>query len=130
MSWETALTARLEGDAGVAALVADRIYWLVAKQGVARPLIVLQTISDPRPMTMKGFIGYRDSMVQIDCYADLLATAQAVREAVIAALADDATVGGVRFGRLRIDDVFQSFEEVEGEKPVRRERIDCVIWHS
>lgn len=128
--WEDALTARLKGDAPLKALVGDRVHWGVAPQGAVRPFLILQILSDPRPQTMKGPIGYRDTLVQADSYGESAVQAKAVRNAAIAALAPDGTFFGVRFGRGRVTGGLTAVEDIDGVGPVRRDSIDCMIWHT
>jgi hypothetical protein len=83
---QTQLREFLQDDAGVSALVAQRIDWGRRPQGDALPAIVLTVASAPRTGTMTGrceLVGY---LVQIDCWGADYKSASDVAHAVIAAL--------------------------------------------
>ena len=96
---QSALVARLIADAGVAALVGDRLYWSKVPQGTAMPYVRMQTVSDPRPQNLQGYDGARTVRVQVDVFARSHGNARAASEAIVAAVALPATFAGVRFGR-------------------------------
>lgn len=96
----TALRTRLV-DASTSA--DTRIYPVIVPQNAVKPYIRYQTISDPRPEHLGGYDGARQVRVQVDCFAATYAAGRALAEAVIAALAAPATVGGVQFGRIKAE---------------------------
>jgi len=129
MSFEPSLRTRLKDDAGVAAIVGTRIDWTVRPQGSSYPAVVLRTISDGRPQHMGGFQNFRETRVQIDCFAATRATASALSAAVIAAIAPAAEVSGVTFRRAFIDTVRDLGANTDTGF-VHRDSIDALIWHN
>lgn len=129
MTMETALRARLKDDAGVAALVANRIDWGVRTQNAALPAIVLTTVADQRDQHMAGFATYRPTRVQIDCYGKTKAEAASLREAVIAAIVPEATNSGVSFLRAFVNTVLDRGDQTETGF-IHRVLIDLSIWHN
>lgn len=129
MSFEPALRTRLKEDVLVSAIVGTRIDWTVRPQGSPFPAVVLKTISDGRPQHMGGFQTFRESRVQIDCYASTRAEAVALGAAVIAAIVPAAEVGGVTFRRTFIDTVRDLGANTDAGF-VHRDSIDAHIWHN
>lgn len=126
---ETAFRTRLKNDAGVAALVGNRIDWGVRPQGSISPCVVLTIVSDPRPQHMGGNIDQRATRVQLDCYGPTRASVVTLREAVIAAILPPAVVSGVDFQRAFIDTV-RNFDAHTDTGVVFRDMIDAQIWHN
>lgn len=87
-----ALIARLEADAAVTAIVADRIYWLVRPQGETLPALVLQVISEERSQHLKGFDDMFEARVQVAAQSERYSESRTLIEAAIAALIDIAEV--------------------------------------
>lgn len=87
MSTETVLFALLAANAGVGALVADRIYPEVAPQDVDRPFVVYQRESTQPLYTIHGTLALQSVFVSMTCYAATRASAEDIADAVIAALA-------------------------------------------
>jgi len=85
MSVESEFRDLLADDAGVSALVGSRIYWVLAQEGAARPLIVLQMISH-FPIHDEDGGMFVTRRVQVSCLADTyletLPLSDAVREAL------------------------------------------------
>ncbi|PKB19656.1 uncharacterized protein DUF3168 [Novosphingobium kunmingense] len=136
MDWEQALRQRLLDDAGCAALLGSfdgdpAVFWTERPQGAPYPSLVLTVVSDPRPQTLKGFQGNRESRVQVDCRDDgaTRGAVKALREAAIAALAGPFVSGGVRFGRSQFGPVRDLSEKTETGF-VHRDSFDALIWHD
>lgn len=127
-----ALRAILAADAGVAALVADRIAWAARPRDAALPSIALHRISGPRDYVMSGPSGLVNSRVQVDCWATTNREATLVARAVTAALSGlRTTVDGVQFQGAFIDNEIDYAEE--GSAPdelLYRVSIDFLISHS
>lgn len=126
---EEALRSRLKAAAPVAALVGTRIDWGTRPQGDPYPSVVLKVISDPMPQDYKGFVGMRQTRVQIDCLAEDRAEAVALRKAVIPAIIAGGTYYGTRFGRAFIDSVRDLGAKTDTGF-VHRDSIDALIWHN
>ena len=87
MSTETVLFALLAADAGVGALVADRIYPEVAPQDVDRPFVVYQRESTQPVYTIHGTLALQSVFLSLSCYAESRALAESIADAVITAVA-------------------------------------------
>lgn len=137
MGWQAALRRRLLADGPVAALVGDRIFWTKRPQGSTLPALVLSKISDPRPQTLKGFQSNRSALVQFDSWSDggkdgeeqTRAEAEALTEAVVAALAGPFQQDGVQFGRT-IFDPARDLGEATDTGFVHRDSFDATVWHN
>ncbi len=81
-----AVIGQLVADAGVGALVADRIYPGAAPQGATSPLIVVNTVSIVPGYADDGETGLDQTRIQIDCYASTYTASHTVSTAVRAAL--------------------------------------------
>lgn len=112
------------------ALAGGAIYWTRAKDGAAAPYIRLQTISDPRPEHLKGYDAARVTRVQADCFATTHKAAQALALAAIAAVAEPATVDGVRFGRTKAEGPRDLGDDVAGIGFIHRASIDLLVHHT
>jgi hypothetical protein len=126
---EIDLRQRLLDDAAVAAIVGTRVDWTVRPQATALPAIVLQVVNDTRSQHMSGFDYFRQTRVQIDCYGRLRRDVVALREAVIAALADEAVQGDTEFLRAFVNNVVDMSEQVETAF-IHRDMIDMTFWHG
>ncbi len=78
----------VQNDPAVTALVADRVYWVGdVPMGVALPYVVLQTVYTDADNTLAGdTLANARERVQIDCYAESIAAAHQLRNAVRAAM--------------------------------------------
>lgn len=129
MDMQGAFRSRLIDNAGVSALVGQRVYWVERPQSSTLPAITLQIISEDRPQHMKGFTGLDWARVQIDAWALSYGEAKGIVEAVIAAIAPAATGNGVRFTRSFVDGVRDLTERVD-TKTIFRTTIDLMIHHA
>lgn len=130
----SALHARLSADPAVAAVVVvggvKRIYPVVVPQNTPLPYIRYQTISDPRSEHLQGYDGARVVRVQVDCFASSYATARGLAEKIIAAVAQPATVAGVKFGRTKAEGPRDLGEEVATGTWVHRSSLDLLVEHA
>lgn len=120
----TALRSRLTGLAA-----GTRVYWTLVPQGTALPYVRMQTVTDPRLEHLQGYDGARVTRVQVDCFAATYAAARSLSEAVISAVAQPATVGGVRFGRVKADGP-RDLGEDTANGFVHRLSLDLLAEHS
>lgn len=122
----------LLADAGVAALVGPRIRPGFLAQGEGTPALVVNKISGAPMVTMGGPAGLAEARMQVDCYAATWLQAEALADAVKAALsAIRFTHDGMRFeGSFAIDE--RDLSESDGPDGVRRPRIslDFRIFHE
>lgn len=124
----TALHGRLTAAPAVAAVVGTRVYWVNRPQNSPLPAIRLQTISDPRPEHLGGYDAARVTRVQADCFASSYGAARQLAEKVIAALAEPATFGGVKFGRIKAEGPRDLGEDV-ATAYVHRASMDLLVEH-
>ncbi len=122
-----ALVTRLEGFAGLAALVADRIYVSVLPQNPTYPAITYQRISGPRVENLQSHSGLAHPRFQFSCFARTAAEAVAVREQVRLALEGfRGIIGSDNIQGIEIVDERGFFEKV---LQIYRSDIDAVVWH-
>ena len=129
MDWQGALRARLVAAAPVIALVAQRVYWVDRPQAAALPAITLQTITELREHHFLGLDGLDMSRVQIDCWSTTYSNAQAIKEAVLAALIPENTGNGIYFARSFPDSIRDFGERVETQF-IHRTSIDLITHHN
>lgn len=122
---QSALRSRIVTAAGF-----SRVYWMIVPQKAALPYIRMQTISDPRPQNLGGYDAARASRVRVEVFADTYAVARGLAETIIAAVADPATAGGVRFGRTKAEGPRDLGEDVPGGKFVHRLSLDLLTEHT
>jgi hypothetical protein len=100
---ELAVYTLLKDAAGVAALVAGRVYPLQAPQNATAPFIVYQRISSRRVRSVDGPSGLAQPRIQVDAYAATYAGAKALASAIRTALDGyRGTVAGVRVGAIAL----------------------------
>ena len=86
MTIETDLYTTLTGDAGVTALISDRVYPNPAPEGAAKPLCAYQVVTGSRITTIPGTGDAIRKRIQINCHANTYSSAKAVAAAVVSAL--------------------------------------------
>jgi len=122
---QTAMRGRI-----VSAVGHTRVYWTLVPQGAARPYVRMQTVSDERPEHLEGYDAARRTRVQVDVFADKYSEARTASETIIAAVADPATVSGVKFGRTKAEGPRDLGEDVDGVGYVHRLSMDLLAEHS
>ena len=83
---KSAIVTKLRAEAGVIAIVAQRIFIGEAPQGQALPYIIVSGITAARPTTHDGVVGLTDQLIQISCIAETLAKRENLTAAVVACL--------------------------------------------
>lgn len=121
MAIEDELFAALDGHAGLTALVVSRIYPIKANQSATYPLLVYQRISNSQYNGLSGSSGLANSRYQISAYADTYASARAVADQVVLAMAA-ATVTSILKSRIDTD-----FDDVSDKYRVI---LDFSVWHT
>jgi hypothetical protein len=124
----SALRTRLVEDTAVAAVVGAKVYWSIVPQAAVLPYIRLQTVSDERPIDMKGYQARREPRVQADCFAATYGAARGLADKVVAALATPETVGGVVFGFVRASGPRDLGEDTSAGF-VHRASLDLIVEH-
>ncbi len=139
-----AVIGKLVADAGVAALAADpaaggatnvRVYPNKAPQGVDRPYVVCRRISGAPVLTYAGPTSLGGRRVQVDCYGDSYADADAMSLAVMAALNGFAgKVGSTPIdvrGAL-LEDIGDDYEQPvhSDEAGIHRVSMEFLVWND
>lgn len=128
MTIDEALFTRLSTHAGVAALVATRIYPILMPQNTTLPAITKQRISGPRVQSLVGSSGLAYPRYQVDAWASTYDGAKAVADQVRAALDGfRGYVGTVRIGGIRLIGDQELYEE---ETRTHRVSQDFSVWHD
>lgn len=126
---EEALAARLEGFAGLSALVADRIYPLALPQEPTPPAVVFLKVSGPRDLTQSGASGLVNPRFQVDAWAATYSSAKAVAEQVrLALIGFSGTMGGasgVYVSGVNLDNERDLYED---ETRLYRVSLDFTLW--
>lgn len=126
---EEDLVAFLLADAGLAALVSDRINWLLRPQGQVLPAVSLQVVSGARDYVIghrgrEGLVGY---LVQFDVWAASFKSMKLVSRAIVAAL-DGLNAGA--FQGAFIESERDTVETDDAATTFYRGSIDARIWHA
>ncbi len=136
MSVEAALYAELTGNAGVAALVADRVYPDVAPSSADLPRLTYQRISTGRHPHLAGASGLVSPRFQVICWASSRASAGVVADAVREALDGFSGTLGSGGNTVNARGVFLDGQGADyapptegGEIGVYSERLEFIIWH-
>lgn len=126
---EEALSDHLLAQAGLTALVGNRITWARRPQGSASPAIVLHVIDRLPQYTMAGPSDATSQRIQTDIWADSFADAKAVARQLTAALSGaHPTVGDVEFLGSFKEGERDSFEQGAGDEALYRVGMDFIIW--
>lgn len=128
---EEDLIRELLADAGLKAVVDNRISWLARPQGEPLPGVVLHLVSAPIEYTFDGPVGTRAHWLQIDCWAGDFRTCKGVARAVIAAVHALAApfLGGFILNE-RNDFEANDGPESDGSTNLFRTSLDVRVWRS
>jgi len=129
---EEDLVAQLLADAGLSALVGDRITWNLRDQAGALPAVVLHLIDATRQRFLGGRrSGFEGAYLQADCWGSTFAEAKDVSRAFRAAL--DNLTGAFRGSaeEHERDDAFLDPAPV-GHRPaeLHRTSLDVRVWRQ
>lgn len=133
MTMPADLVAVIEANAGVTAIVGDRIYPLIVPpQALAgddrRPCLVYATTSVSRDLTFCATSALKAERFSVDCYAASYDGAKALAEAVIAALVDYSGVsGGSTISAVHLEN---EIDLMDLEPGLYRRLLSFVVWHS
>lgn len=128
---EEDLYAALLANAGVTAIVADRISWVDRPRAEALPALVLQVASKPYTYTLQQRDGMVGALVQMDAwgtaYDDVVALARAV-------VAFTDTLTAAPFQAAFVETQRDGFEPGDGPQPggaidLYRTSLDVRVWH-
>src|SRR6267154_5996077 len=79
---EKGLYELLTTDTGVSALVASRVFYILAPKGAVVPYIVISRVTSSEGYDMGGTTGKREALFQFDCYAADFYSSRAISAAV------------------------------------------------
>jgi hypothetical protein len=131
---EESLAALLLAHAPLTALTSTRIHWLRAPQAVARPYVVLQSISGIPDVTHQGPSGLVAGRVQVDCYGDTYGSAKTVARAVTGRLSGyrgtPTPPGTTVFDGIFKDAERDGYEDEASPDKLFRVSMDFIIWHK
>lgn len=116
------LRAFIVADAGVTALLGQRVFFVRRHQAEGLPAATLNTISRLDDVHMGGPSGYIATRVQVDVYGSTYTSARACADALIARLHGHAgTQGSTVFQLIRLDGENDGFEagDTETDRPTR-----------
>jgi len=126
--------ALLLGHAPLAALVGNRVHWLVQPRSVTGfPYVNLTVVSDPRSYHMKGETGLRKTRVQVDAWAETYEGAKAVADAVTDYLSGySGAINGTAFQSIFIVGSRDLTDSTTGEeRQLFRISVDLeTSWHK
>ena len=94
VDFETALLRTLREDAGLSALVGNKVFPLAIPAGNYLPCVTFQRIGGMPANTLSGHSGLEEIDLQIDVYAKNYGEAKAVAKAVRAAMPPSSDVFG------------------------------------
>lgn len=110
----------LTGDAGVSALVSTRVYPMDMPQNATLPALTYTRVSETPLVNLDGENATRNSRYQVDCFASTYTGAQALAEAVKAAMVTNSLFGVVR----------ENQNDLYSAEPDRfRVQMDFSIWY-
>ena len=130
---DEALRGYLVADAGISALVGDRIAWALRPRSDALPSIALHLISGVRDYHMEGASGLVESRVQVDCWATTILAALTIARAVNAAIGGlHAVIDGVQFQAVMLESQSTRAEDnpMSPDDVLYRVMQDYMIWHT
>lgn len=129
MSMETDFRAILADSAGVANLVATRIYPATYAQGAASPCVRYAKITGSPGLHMQGSDGLAQELMQVDIRAATAASALAVRDAIFAALTTyHAVKGNTDFRLISLRDDRGVQFETTGAQSFYTASLDWDVW--
>lgn len=126
MSLLTDLRSFLLADSTISSLIGSRFYPGELPQDATLPAIVYSTISGYRPQSQEGPSGIVRLRIQIDCWAETYAGAEALAEAVRLRL--NGYRGSAGSGEIK-GAFFDSERDLSDSETDRKARsVDYMIW--
>jgi hypothetical protein len=127
---EEAIIARLLGDAGVLALVSNRVFPVSRPQASTLPAVTVTRISGAPIMDDGGEAGLLDARIQIDCWGETYSSAKLLARAVLTSLSGfRGTVGATEFENVELDTERDSREGGGNAEAYEfRTSLDFFVW--
>ena len=125
---ESAVREILVGNAGVSALVGQRIYKLFLKQGEPPPNIIVRPVTGRGVEDMNNVSGQFEYRISVECRADSVAGTNALGQAVYGALHGyQGSAGGQQIDRiLHVSEVFVPNDDLK----LFRRILDFYVYYS
>ncbi len=132
MGISAAIYSILQAHAGTLALVSTRVYPVIAPQKAALPRITYQIISSPGLHAMGSDPGLKSPRIQVDCWADTYAGADALAVQVLDALQDySGTIASVTIQRSFLENETDFADpDTKIKDIVYRKSFDFIVWYS
>lgn len=128
---EQAILTALFANASVKGVVADRIYYVQAPQGVTAPYVVFFKVSGPRVHSHDGASGLAHPRFQFSCFAKTYAAAKQIAGYIQTVLQGySGTLGGT--GGVTVRGCFYENETdlYEPDTGLFHIALDFYIWHK
>lgn len=130
MNAELAVYSLLKDAPAIIALVADRIFPLLAPQDVDVPFLVYQRVSGVRWRSLSGPSGMAQPRMQVDAYAMTYSGAKTLATAVRQTLDGfRGVVAGIRVGGIALQSD-QDMPEEDVEPKLFRVSMDFMVTHD
>jgi hypothetical protein len=120
------IVAYLGTQSGVTDLVSTRIYPTVLPQASTLPAITITQIDDMRNGTFAGPDGLPGTLLQLDLWAGTKASANALYEAVRAAL--DGMTGTAGDENVQSSSIESASDSYEESAKLHRIQVDLRVW--
>lgn len=131
MNIEEAIYSYLKDNAGLAALVSDRIYPLTMPQNCTMPAVTYRKVSGPRIHTMGTDPGLAYPRFQFSCWGSSYSSAKNVAKKVQAALQDyKGQMGGALGVVVQASIMENELDLYEPDTGLYHIPVDLVIWHE
>jgi len=130
---EAAVIAHLLADAGVEALVEDRVFPVSLPQGARLPSVVVARVDGAPLLADDGPSGLSNPRLQIDCWGSSYASAKALARAVTSSLnAYSGDMAGLDVPHVELEAERDMPREGGSNQSEYRYRVslDFLVWHT
>ena len=125
---QDALVARITADAGMHALIQDRVYALLAPQGVRSPYLVYTNVATHRESTYCASDLMQQAMYQFDSYSKNYREALLVAKALKLCLLDfEGAMGDTHVASVKLEN---ESELLDPDPGLYRVLTTLIIWHE
>lgn len=128
---EKALRDYLLADTAIAAVIANRAYWMQRPQGATLPALVMTVISSVPVYEYTGAAPLVSARVQIDAYGAKYEAAKELARLVVARLGGQRVLqSGVNMRFFKVDERDDRGEAQTAGVAVFRVSTDYQVWHD